>query len=185
MTIDGKERATMLMPRRWTASLGNDWVLFVQFKNLCRQERCGGPGPDKDYVLPFGRGRVVREGSDVMLVTWGNTVMISEDAARSLEEKISVEVIDLRTILPWDQEMVFKSIAKTNRCLVVHEDTMTMGFGAEVSARIMEEALNQLDAPVRRVAALDSFCPCAKPLENAVLPQKAGVIAAIEELVRW
>jgi 2-oxoisovalerate dehydrogenase E1 component len=112
--------------------------------------------------------------------------MISEDAARSLEDKgISVEVIDLRTILPWDQEMVFKSVAKTNRCLVVHEDTITMGFGAEISARIMEEAFETLDAPVRRVAAQDSFCPYAKPLENAVLPQKAGVIAAIEELVKW
>jgi 2-oxoisovalerate dehydrogenase E1 component len=165
---------------------GEDPVLFMECKNLYRQERCKSPEPDKDYVLPFGKGRIVREGSDVTLVTWGNTVMISEDAARSLEDKgISVEVIDLRTILPWDQEMVFKSVAKTNRCLVVHEDTITMGFGAEISARIMEEAFETLDAPVKRVAALDSFCPYAKPLENAVLPQKQGVIDAVEALVKW
>ncbi len=165
---------------------GHDPVLFMECKNLYRQERCKSPEPDKDYVLPFGRGRIVREGSDVTLVTWGNTVMISEDAARSLEDKgISVEVIDLRTILPWDQEMVFKSIQKTNRALVVHEDTITMGFGAEISARIMEEAFESLDAPVRRVAAKDSFCPYAKPLENGVLPQKDQVIAAVEALVKW
>ena len=165
---------------------GEDPVLFMECKNLYRQERCKSPEPDKDYVLPFGHARIVREGSDVTLVTWGNTVMISQDAALALEDKgISVEISDLRTILPWDQEAVFKSVAKTNRCLVVHEDTLTMGFGAEISARIMEEAFETLDAPVKRVAALDSFCPYAKPLENAVLPQKAGVIAAIEDLVKW
>ena len=165
---------------------GHDPVLFMECKNLYRQERCKSEEPDSDYVLPFGRGRIVREGSDVTLVTWGNTVMISQDAALALEDKgISVEIIDLRTILPWDQAMVFKSIAKTNRCLVVHEDTITMGFGAEISARIMEEAFNELDAPVRRVAAKDSFCPYAKPLENGVLPQKQGVIEAIESLVKW
>jgi 2-oxoisovalerate dehydrogenase E1 component len=111
-----------------------------------------------------------RGGSDVTLVTWGNTAKISEDAVRSLADKgISAEVIDLRTILPWDQQLVFKSIQKTNRALVVHEDTITMGFGAEISARIMEEAFESLDAPVRRVTATcppklqrrwkDSFCP--------------------------
>ena len=137
-------------------------------------------------MLPFGRGRIVREGSDVTLVTWGNTVMISQNAAQDLESKgISVEIIDLRTILPWDQQLVFDSIAKTNRCLVVHEDTITMGFGAEISARIMEEAFEQLDAPVRRVAAKDSFCPYAKPLENGVLPQKDQVIDAVSALISW
>ncbi len=165
---------------------GQDPVLFMECKNLYRQERCKSEEPDSDYILPFGHGRIVREGSDVTLVTWGNTVLISQDAALALEDKgISVEIIDLRTILPWDQEMVFNSIAKTNRCLVVHEDTITMGFGAEISARIMEEAFDSLDAPVRRVAAKDSFCPYAKPLENGVLPQKNEVITAIEELVGW
>lgn len=165
---------------------GNDPVLFMECKNLYRQERCKSPEPDKDYVLPFGRGKIVREGSDVTLVTWGNTVMISQNAAQDLESKgINVEIIDLRTILPWDQQMVFDSIAKTNRCIVVHEDTITMGFGAEISARIMEEAFEQLDAPVKRVAAKDSFCPYAKPLENGVLPQKDQVIHAVEALVGW
>lgn len=127
-----------------------------------------------------------REGSDVTLVTWGNTIKISEDAARSREDKgISVEVNDLRTILPWDQQLAFKSIQKTNRALVVHEDTITMGFGAEISARIMEEAFESLDAPVRRVAAKDSFCPYAKPVEYGVLPQKGQVIDAMEHLINW
>ncbi len=112
--------------------------------------------------------------------------MISEDAARSLEDKgISVEVLDPRTILLGDQQLVFKRISETNRALVVHEDTITMGFGAEISARIMEEAFESLDAPVRRVAAKDSFCPYAKSLENGVLPQKDQVIEAVDGLVKW
>jgi 2-oxoisovalerate dehydrogenase E1 component len=164
---------------------GQDPVLFMECKNLYRQERAKSPEPDKDYVLPFGRGRIVREGSDVTLVTWGNTVMIAQDAALALEEKISVEIIDLRTIQPWDKELVFESLLKTNRALVLHEDTMTMGFGAEISARIMEEAFEWLDAPVKRVAAKDSFCPYSKVLENAVLPQKQNVIEAIEALAKW
>ncbi len=165
---------------------GEDPVLFMECKNLYRQERAKSPEPDKDYLLPFGHGRIVREGSDVTLVTWGNTVMIAQDAALELEDKgIQVEIIDLRTILPWDQQTVFNSISKTNRALVLHEDTLTMGFGAEISARIMEEAFETLDAPVKRVAAQDSFCPYSKVLENAVLPQKAGVVAAVEQLVNW
>jgi 2-oxoisovalerate dehydrogenase E1 component len=165
---------------------GEDPVLFMECKNLYRQERAKSPEPDKDYLLPFGHARIVREGSDVTLVTWGNTVMIAQDAALELEDKgIQVEIIDLRTILPWDQQTVFNSISKTNRALVLHEDTLTMGFGAEISARIMEEAFETLDAPVKRVAAQDSFCPYSKVLENAVLPQKAGVVAAVEQLVNW
>ena len=108
------------------------------------------------------------------------------DAALALSDKgIEVEIIDLRTILPWDKEMVLKSISKTNRCLVVHEDTVTMGFGAEISAKIMEDGFDLLDAPVQRVAAKDSFCPYSKPLENAVLPQKNDIMEAVETLVNW
>jgi 2-oxoisovalerate dehydrogenase E1 component len=158
----------------------------MECKNLYRQERSKSPEPDKDYLLPFGKGRIVRQGKHVTLVTWGNTVNIAIDAAGTLEDKgIEVEIIDLRTILPWDSQLVFESIKKTSRCLVLHEDTITMGFGAEISARIMEDAFELLDAPVRRVAARDSFVPYAKPLENAVLPQKADVIAGVEALVTW
>ncbi|MBE7490339.1 MAG: tungsten formylmethanofuran dehydrogenase [Planctomycetes bacterium] len=165
---------------------GQDPVLFMECKNLYRQERSKSPEPDKDYLLPFGKGRIVRQGKHVTLVTWGNTVNIAIDAAGTLEDKgIEVEIIDLRTILPWDSQLVFESIKKTSRCLVLHEDTITMGFGAEISARIMEDAFELLDAPVRRVAARDSFVPYAKPLENAVLPQKADVIAGVEALVTW
>jgi len=165
---------------------GNDPVLFMECKNLYRQERSKSPEPDKDYVLPFGQGRIVRQGKHVTLVTWGNTVNIAIDAAGTLEDKgIEVEIIDLRTIIPWDSQLVFESIKKTSRCLVLHEDTITMGFGAEISARIMEEAFELLDAPVKRIAAKDSFVPYAKPLENAILPQKTDVIAGVEALVGW
>lgn len=165
---------------------GQDPVLFMECKNLYRQERSKSPEPDSDYLLPFGVGNIKREGHSCTLVTWGNTVNYSMDAALALSDKgIEVEVIDLRTIQPWDKELVLKSIAKTNRCLVVHEDTVTMGFGAEISAKIMEDGFDLLDAPVQRVAAKDSFCPYSKPLENAVLPQKNDIMEAVETLVRW
>ena len=165
---------------------GQDPVLFMECKNLYRQERAKSPEPDKDYVLPFGIGRTVKEGDALTIVTWGNTVNVCLDAAMALQDShIEVEIIDLRTILPWDKDLVFKSLKKTNRCMVVHEEQMTMGFGAEISARIMEEAFDTLDAPVKRVAALDSFCPYSKPLENAVLPQAGWVIEAAKKLVSY
>ncbi len=165
---------------------GQDPVLFMECKNLYRQERAKSPEPDKDYVLPFGIGRVVKEGDAITVVTWGNTVNVCLDAAMALSDAgIAIEIIDLRTILPWDKDLVFKSLKKTNRCMVVHEEQMTMGFGAEISARIMEEAFDLLDAPVKRVAALDSFCPYSKPLENAVLPQASWVIDAAKKLVSY
>lgn len=165
---------------------GQDPVLFMECKNLYRQERAKSPEPDKDYVLPFGIGRIVKEGDAITVVTWGNTVNICLDAAMALSDAgIAIEIIDLRTILPWDKDLVFKSLKKTNRCMVVHEEQMTMGFGAEISARIMEEAFDLLDAPVKRVAALDSFCPYSKPLENAVLPQASWVIEAAKKLVDY
>jgi 2-oxoisovalerate dehydrogenase E1 component len=165
---------------------GQDPVLYMECKNLYRQERSKSPEPGPDYVLPFGLGRIVREGDSCTLVTWGNTVNIAIDAALALEDKgIHVEIIDLRTILPWDKDLVFQSLKKTSRCLVLHEDTITMGFGAEISAKIMEEAFELLDAPVKRVAAKDSFVPYAKPLENAILPQKNDVIVGVEALVGW
>ncbi|MCC6466512.1 MAG: dehydrogenase E1 component subunit alpha/beta [Planctomycetes bacterium] len=165
---------------------GEDPVLFMECKNLYRQERSKSPEPDKDYLLPFGHGRIVREGRDVTLVTWGNTVNIAIDAAMTLADKgIEVELIDLRTILPWDKKLVLESLRKTARCLVLHEDTITMGFGAEISATIMEEGFDLLDAPVKRVAAKDSFCPYSKVLENAILPQKQDVITGVETLMGW
>ena len=163
---------------------GEDPVLFMECKNLYRQERAKRPEPDADYVLPFGHGKIIREGDAVTVVTWGNTVYICMDAAMELAEKgIEIEIIDLRTILPWDRELVIESIKKTGRCLIVHEDTLTGGFGAEISATLMDQAFELLDAPVRRVAAKDSFCPYSKVLENAVLPQKTDVTAAITKLV--
>lgn len=165
---------------------GQDPVLFMECKNLYRQERAKSPEPDKDYVLPFGIGRIVKEGDAITVVTWGNTVNVCLDAAMALSDSgIAIEIIDLRTILPWDKDLVIRSLKKTNRCMVVHEEQMTMGFGAEISARIMEEAFDLLDAPVKRVAALDSFCPYSKPLENAVLQQAGWAIEAAKKLVQW
>lgn len=165
---------------------GQDPVLFMECKNLYRQERAKSPEPDKDYVLPFGIGRIVKAGDAITVVTWGNTVNVCLDAAMALSDSgIAIEIIDLRTILPWDKDLVIRSLKKTNRCMVVHEEQMTMGFGAEISARIMEEAFDLLDAPVKRVAALDSFCPYSKPLENAVLPQASWVIDAATKLMKY
>ncbi len=166
---------------------GEDPVLFMEPKFLYRQARAKAPYPGKDYVLPFGKARVVQKGDDVTLVTWGNTVLWSMDAAAEVGKKhgVKVEVLDLRTIAPWDKEAVLESVSRTNRCIVVHEDFMTGGFGAEISARIMEEAFDQLDAPVLRVAAKDCYCPYAKPLEAQVLPQASWIVEALERVLGW
>lgn len=166
---------------------GEDPVLFMEPKFLYRQARAKAPHPGQDYVLPFGKLRVVQEGSDLTIVTWGNTVLWSMDAAKQLGKElgVSVEVLDLRTLSPWDKEGVLESVAKTNRCLVVHEDFLTGGFGAEISARIMEEAFSQLDAPVLRVGAQDCYCPYSKPLEDQVLPQTSWIVDAGRKVLEF
>lgn len=166
---------------------GNDPVLFMENKFLYRQARAKAPYPGKDYVLPFGKLREVKPGKDVTIVTWGNTVLWSQDAAREVEKShgVTVEILDLRTLAPWDKEGVLERVSQTNRCVVVHEDFMTGGFGAEISARIMEEAFDQLDAPVLRVAAKDCYCPYSKPLENAVLPQPEDIRQALVKVLEY
>ncbi len=166
---------------------GHDPVLFMEPKFLYRQARAKAEDPGEDYVLPFGKLRVVQSGSDITLVTWGNTVLWSLDAAKELQNKTgaSVEILDLRTLNPWDKEGILESVRKTNRCVVVHEDFLTGGFGAEISARIMEEAFDQLDAPVLRVAAKDCFCPYSKPLENQILPQSSDIFEALKNVLEY
>ena len=163
-----------------------DPVLMLEHKHLLRQPYARDPFPPEGFVIPFGRGTVVRPGTDLTLVTYGATVERSRQAAASLEpEGCSVEIVDLRTIAPWDSALVAESVARTGRCLVVHEDVLTCGFGAEVAAWVGEHCFADLDAPVRRVAARDNHVPYEPTLERATLPQADDIAGAIRELRTW
>lgn len=161
-------------------------MIFLEHKGLYRKVQAKTPEPDADYVLPFGRGRVWREGSHLTLITWGNTVYLALDAARQLElQGRSVEVIDLRSIVPLDEELIYRSVRKTNRVVIAHEDSLLMGFGAEIAARIASNYIDALDAPVTRVAAKDSFVPSAPNLELMVLPAVDDIREACEEVLSY
>lgn len=165
---------------------GDDPVMFMEHKGLYRQGFAATPEPDADYVLPFGIAAVRKEGSDVSVITYGALVHRSLEAAKKMEERgVGVEVIDLRTIDPLDEEAIFRSVRKTGKVLVAHEDTLTGGFGAEISARIAQHCFEHLDAPVKRVAALDTPVPYSPPLENAMLPNEAKILTALEELASY
>jgi 2-oxoisovalerate dehydrogenase E1 component len=134
-------------------------------------------------MIPFGKAKTVREGSDLSIITYGALVQRSLVASKQAEQQgISVEVIDLRTLNPYDWNAIAESVKKTSRVIVAHEDTMSWGYGAEIAARIANELFEYLDAPVRRVAALDTFVAYAPQLEDAILPQVADVLKAIVEL---
>jgi 2-oxoisovalerate dehydrogenase E1 component len=166
-----------------TAFASEDPVLFLEHKHLYRQRYSADPFPPTGWMLPFGRGAVARPGRDLTIVTWGATVQKSLAAAAELEvEGCSVEVIDLRTIAPWDHDIVCQSVERTGRVLVVHEDTITAGFGAEVAAWVAEHCFWALDAPVTRVAALDTFVAYEPSLEEAILPQVSDITAAARSL---
>jgi 2-oxoisovalerate dehydrogenase E1 component beta subunit len=159
-------------------------VLYFEHKHLYR--RIKDEVPDERYTVPFGEARMHREGDDLTLVTWGAMVYTADEAAQQLEgEDISVEILDLRTLAPWDKEAVLKSVEKTSKALVLHEDTLTGGFGAEIAATIAQEAFENLDAPVRRLAAPDTPVPFAPVLEKAFIPQVDDVIAGIKELAEY
>ena len=169
-----------------TACRMDDPVLFLEHKGLYRQVYSKAPEPDADFLLPFGVARVAREGTDVTAVTWGSGVMRCERAADALkEEGISVEVIDLRTIVPWDVEMVLASVRKTGKAIVVHEAIMTGGFGGEIASRIASEAFEHLDGPVGRIGAKDSFVAYAPSQESYVLPSQGEITGAIRELAKY
>lgn len=169
-----------------TAARCQDPVIFLEHKGLYRRVQAKDREPGAEYVIPFGRGRVRREGRDVTVVTWGSAVYLALEAARQMEQQgRSLEVIDLRSIVPLDEELIYRSVRKTNRVVIAHEDSLTMGFGAEIAARIAENCVDALDAPVRRVAAKDSFVPSAANLELAVLPSVDGLRAAIEETLQY
>ena len=159
-------------------------VLFFEHKHLYR--RVKDEVPDERYTVPIGKARIHRQGTDVTLVTWGAMVWTAADAAeRVAGEGISVEIVDLRSVLPWDKEAVLASVEKTSRALVLHEDTRTAGFGAEIAATIAEEAFESLDAPLKRIAAPDSPVPFAPPLERAFIPQVEDVVAGIKDLAEY
>jgi pyruvate/2-oxoglutarate/acetoin dehydrogenase E1 component len=157
-------------------------VLFFEHKHLYR--RIKGEVPDERYTTPLGEARIHREGTDVTIITWGAMVYTAEEAAAKLDD-LSVEIIDLRTILPWDKEAVLASVRKTSKALVLHEDTRTGGFGAEIAATIAEEAFEDLDGPVRRIAAPDSPVPFSPVLEAAFIPQVEDVVAGLRELAEY
>ena len=169
-----------------TAARANDPVLFLEHKGLYRRMQARTPEPDAEYLIPFGKARIRRPGNDLTVVSWGSMVHLALEVAEQMAAQgKSIEVIDLRTITPWDQEAVYASVRKTNRVLVAHEDSLTGGFGAEVVARIMENCFQHLDAPAMRVAAQDCFVPSAATLEAEVLPSAADVRAAAEKLLAY
>ncbi|TDI77941.1 MAG: tungsten formylmethanofuran dehydrogenase [Bacteroidetes bacterium] len=160
-----------------------DPVIFLEHKALYRSAAARSPEPDQDYLLEFGKAKIVREGTDMTIVTYGMMVHKSMSAARQLEkEGVSVEVIDLRTIVPLDSETILASVRKTNRALIVYEDHEFVGFGAEIAAQIADQAFYDLDAPIRRVAG--AFCPIgfADNLERAVLPDEDKILTAARNL---
>ena len=169
-----------------SAIRGEDPVLFLEHKALYRQGPARSPEPHDEWLLPLGKARVAREGTDLTIVTWGAIVYKALNVAKALEkEGVSVEVIDVRSMLPYDAETVLASVRKTGRALVAYEDHEFMGFGAEIAAQIASEAFHQLDAPVRRVAGAFSFIPFADPLEKAVLPQDDDVMEAAREVLSF
>ena len=169
-----------------TAIRCDDPVLFLEHKHLYRQTYNKDAYPGADYTLPFARSAVRREGTDVTVVTWGALVQRTMAAAeQARQDGVDVRVIDLRTIAPYDWDGVARAVAATNRVVIAHEDQLTCGFGAELAARISSELFGELDAPVKRVAALD--CPVAYSpvLEERILPQSSDVLAGIRETARY
>ena len=166
---------------------GQDPVLFLEHKHLLRQPYTRDPYPPDDYLVPFGRLACRRSGTDLTIVTWGATVEKSVQAADRLAATGTgnVEVLDLRTLAPWDQEGVAASVRRTGKLLVVHEDVLTSGFGAEVAAWAGQHCFDALDAPISRVAAKDCHVPYEPSLEDAVLPQVDDIVAAADQLLRY
>jgi 2-oxoisovalerate dehydrogenase E1 component len=164
----------------------DDPVLFLEHKHLYRQpyNRAEYPGPD--FTVPFGKARTVKEGSHVSIITYGAVVHRAEVAAAALErEGISTEIVDLRSLSPYDWEAIAATVRKTHRVIVAYEDMLSWGYGAEIAARIAEELFDELDAPVKRVAAMDTFCAYQPKLEDAILPQTEHIAEAVRKILTY
>ena len=162
----------------------DDPVLFIEHKFLYR--RIKEDLPAEDFTVPIGKANVRRKGKDLSIITWGAMIYIADEAADELANHgVSAEIIDLRSILPFDEEAILESVSKTNRVIILHEAPMTGGAGAEFAARIAEKAFDYLDAPIKRVASLDVPTPYSPPLEAAYLPNKDKVLAAARELLAY
>ncbi|MDB5670322.1 MAG: pyruvate dehydrogenase, partial [Alphaproteobacteria bacterium] len=164
-----------------SALRGNDPVIFFEHRAMLDDVWARRPYPGDDYVLPFGRAKKVRQGDEISIITWGAMVPRCEAAA----EGLSADVIDLRTLMPWDREAVLESVRRTRRCLIVHEDLKTGGFGAEIAAVVADEAFLDLDAPVSSLTMPDIPSPHAPRLIDWADPSVDRIRARIEELVRF
>lgn len=168
-----------------TASIrDNNPVIFFEHKGLYRKIK--EEVPEGEYLIPLGKARVIVEGSDASIICYGSAVhMALEVAERMQKEGVSIEVVDIRTLVPFDEETVLNSVRKTNRVLITHEATLTGGFAGEISARITEKAFDALDAPIKRVAAFDAPTPFAPTLEKAMLPNADKIQEALRELLSY
>ena len=170
-----------------TAIRCDDPVLFLEHKHLYRQVYNKGRNPGPDFMIPFGKAKIRREGADITIVTCGALVKRSLDAASVASNKHSIEaeVIDLRTVQPFDMDCIAESVRKTNKVVIVHEDSLSWGIGSEIAARIADELFPWLDGPVKRVASMDTWVAYAPEVEAAVLPQVTDVVDAIVELSEY
>ena len=167
-----------------TAIRCEDPVIVLEHKHLYRQTYNKAVNPGPDFMIPFGKARTVRAGTDLTIVTYGATVQRALAAANQMHDErgIDAEVIDLRSLSPWDSECVYESVKRTNRVIVAYEDSISWGYGAEIAARIADDCFAWLDAPVKRVASTDTFVGYAPRLEDAILPQVDDFKRAIAEL---
>jgi 2-oxoisovalerate dehydrogenase E1 component len=170
-----------------TAIRCDDPVLFLEHKRLYRETYGRAPYPGPDYMIPFGKAKVVSPGTDLTVITYGAVVPRALQAAQKIEREhgIKVELIDLRCLSPFDWEAIAASVSKTNRALVAYEDTLSWGYGAEIAARIADQLFDKLDAPVRRIAAADTFVAYQPILEDAILPQANDLFRAMKELAEY
>jgi 2-oxoisovalerate dehydrogenase E1 component len=186
---------TVVMPSRASDAVGllrtalqaSDPVMFLEHKHLLRQPYTRTPFPSTGFQIPFGRGRIARQGDDLTIVTWGATVEKSIRAAELIEQRssASVQVVDLRSIVPWDKELVGGEVSRNSRALVVHEDVLTGGFGGEVAAWLGEHCFGDLDAPISRVGATDTHVAYEPGLEAAILPQVEGIAEAADRVLAF
>ena len=170
-----------------TAIRCDDPVLFLEHKRLYRETYGRAPYPGPDYMVPFGKAKIVQPGTDLTVITYGAVVPRALQAAQKLEREhnVSVELIDLRTLNPFDWDAIAASVEKTNRALIAYEDSLSWGYGAEIAARIADQLFHHLDAPVKRIAATDTFVAYQPILENAILPQASDLFRAMKELAEF